>query len=257
MQRVEMNATVRDRAGKGVARGLRREGRVPAVLYSEGRSSLLSVNPVDVIRILRSASGENALITLKLSGETGGQARTAILRDYQTDPVSGELLHVDLFEISMDKPLRLKVPVEIKGDIPEGVKEGGVLEYHLRELEIECLPAMIPDRLDVVVAHMKIGESLHVKDLTIGSGIRLLHSPEEVVLSVMAPISEEKLTQMLTATPAETKEPEVLSKGKKEEEGAEAGAEAGAKPGAEAAPAAGEVKAKPGKEGPAAGGAKK
>lgn len=248
MQRMDLEAEQRQKSGKGVARTLRRAGRIPAVLYGEGKSSLLSIHPADLIKILNSESGENALINLKIKGGESVETRTAILRDFQKDPITGGILHADLFEINMNKAIRLKIPIRVTGDQSEGVKEGGVLQHNLREVEIECLPSMIPDHLDVDAAHLKIGESIHVRDLQVQQGIRILEDKDLAIVSVAAPMSEAKLEEILAGTPAETKEPEVIGK-KKEEEG-EAGAAAepgaGAKPG-EKAEAKGEAKAaKPG-----------
>ncbi|MBI3611269.1 MAG: 50S ribosomal protein L25 [Nitrospirae bacterium] len=233
MQRMDLEAEQRSQSGKGVARSLRRSGRIPAVLYGEGKSNLLALQPADLIKILKSESGENALINLKIKGEKSVETRTAILRDFQRDPVTGGILHADLFEINMNKPIRVKVPIGVKGDLPAGVKEGGVLQHNLREVEIECLPSVIPDHLYVDAAHLKIGESIHVRDLEVEQGIRILEDKDLAVVSVAAPMSEAKLEQILAGTPAgEVKEPEVIGK-KKEEEG-EAGAAvepaAGAKP---------------------------
>ena len=259
MQRVDLEAELRDKSGKGVARQIRRAGKVPGVLYGEGKSTLLILNPSDLLEILRSESGENALINLKLKGAKsasgGKEAITAILRDFQRDPVTRELLHADLFEISMNKAIRVRVPLEATGEVPAGVKEGGVLQYNLRELEVECLPAMIPDQIEVNASHLKIGEAIHVKDLQVAEGIKVLEDPEMAVVSVAAPISEAKLEEILAGPPAaaEVKEPELVGKEKKEgeEEVAEAAAPGGEKqeakpqaPGGEKPEAKTEVKGK-------------
>jgi large subunit ribosomal protein L25 len=247
MQRMDLEAEQRQQSGKGVARALRRSGKIPAVLYGEGKSSLLAVAPADLIKILKSESGENALINLKIKGEKSVETRTAILRDFQKDPISGGILHADLFEINMNKAIRVRVPIMVKGDVPEGVKLGGVLQHNLREMMIECLPSMIPDHLDVDATHLKIGESIHIRDLQVEQGIRILEDKDLPIVSVAAPMSEAKLEEILAGTPAEAKEPEVIGK-KKEEGEAEAGAEpaAGGKAG-EKAEAKGESKApKPG-----------
>jgi large subunit ribosomal protein L25 len=205
------------------------------VLYSGGRSTMLSLNPADLTRLLHSAAGENTLIDLKVAG-SGGQERLAILREVQHDPLTGAPLHVDLFEVALDRAIRLKVHVEVIGETPIGVKEGGVLQHGLREVEVECLPALIPDAVRVDASLLKQGEVIHLRDLQVGEGVRLLDDPALVVVSVTTPMSEEKLAELLTATAKETKEPEVLAK-KKEEEGEPAAAAAGkleAKPEAKA-----------------------
>ena len=231
MQRMELTADRRERAGKGVARSLRREGKIPAVLYGAGKAENISLNPADLLRVLRSASGENALINLKISGGAPAQPRTAIIRDYQKDPLTGGILHADLFEIDMNKTIRIKVPIVMKGDQPAGVKEGGVLQHNLREVEIECLPSLIPDNLAVDASRLNIGESVHVRDLHVDSGVRILEDLDLAVVSIAAPMSEAKLEQILGGTPAgEAKEPELIGK-KKEEEEAAAAEGAAAKPG--------------------------
>ncbi|MDE3017904.1 MAG: 50S ribosomal protein L25 [Nitrospirota bacterium] len=231
----DMAAEVREKAGKGVARQLRRIGKVPAVLYGEGECLLLTVDPSAVIKILRGHAGSTALINVSLTGAASKPNRTALLREYQVDPVSGELLHVDLFEISMSKPIRVKVPVSVVGGMPAGVKEGGVLHHNLRELHIECLPAALPDAIEVDASNLAIGQGVHVKELTPVAGVKILDEAEQMVVSVAAPISEAKLEALLTSGAAaeEGKEPEVIGKGK--EEGAE-GAEKAAAPAGEAKP---------------------
>jgi large subunit ribosomal protein L25 len=163
----------------------------------------------------------------------GGRQRScvAIVRDSQRDPVTDEVLHVDLFEISLDKPLRVAVPVQIIGEVPAGVKEGGVLHHHLREVEVECLPLAIPDKLTIDASPLLINQALHVRDLTVDPAVRILTPADQTVVSVAAPISEAKLEQLLTATAKEVKEPELVKKERVEEE--EAPAEgAAAKPAA-------------------------
>jgi large subunit ribosomal protein L25 len=245
----DLAAEVRQQSGKGAARQLRRNGKIPAVLYGEGECVRLTLSPESIIEILNSHAGSTALISLAVAGATDKGQRTALLRDYQVDPVSGELLHVDLFEISMTKPIRVKVPVSIVGGTPAGVKEGGVVHHNTRELHIECLPSAMPDTIEVDASALMIGQGIHVKELAKRDGLRLLDDPELMVVSVAAPISEAKLEALLTSGAAveEGKEPEVIGKGKEEPaaEGAEkAAAPAEAKAGEkkEAAPAKAEKK---------------
>ena len=223
----EIAADARDRAGKGVARKLRRSGKVPGVLYGQGECLLLTLDPVVLTKILRSPAGSTALISLNINGANSQKPRTALLRDWQIDPISGELLHVDLFEVSMSKSIRVKVPVNVVGGIPAGVKEGGVLQHNLRELHIECLPGSIPEAIEVDASELKIGQGIHIKELHHGEGIKLLDEAEQMVVSVAAPMSEAKLEALLTsgAVPEEGKEPEVIGKPKEEVEGAPPAAE--------------------------------
>ncbi len=247
----ELAVAVRDRAGKGAARSMRRSGRVPAVLYGQGECLLLTISPEELIKILKSQAGSTALISLTVEGAKSKPNRTALLRDFQVDPVTGAVLHADLFEISMDKPIRVKVPIHVVGGVPTGVKEGGVLHHNLRELYIECLPAALPDHIEVDAAALKIGEGIHVKEITKRDGIRFLDDADQMVVSVAAPMSEAKLEALLTSAAGAAGEPEVAVKGKEAVagEGGEA-AKAGA-----AAPAAGEKageKKEAGKEAPKA-----
>lgn len=217
MQKIEIQSEYRKDAGKGVARQLRMRGKIPAVLYSAGASTLLTMDPKEIDKVLHSLSGENTLITLKVEGGTGEASRVAILRDFQRDPITGKILHADLFEISMTEPILVKVPVEVTGGVPAGVKEGGVLQHNIRELEIRCLPSLIPDHIQVDATPMGIGQSIHVKDIHLEAGIEMMADPDQVVVSVAAPMSEAKLEELLTSAPKEGKEPEVLTKKEGEE----------------------------------------
>jgi large subunit ribosomal protein L25 len=238
----ELAATVREQAGKGVARAMRRAGKIPAVLYGQGECMLLSVSPTSLTKILKSHAGSSALIALTIEGAKSNPNRTALLRDYQLDPVSGAVLHADLFEVSMSKPIRVKVPIQVVGGTPVGVKEGGVLHHNLRELYIECLPSALPDHIEIDASGLAIGSGVHVKELTVSEGIRLLDDAEQMVVSVAAPLSDAKLEALLTSGAAAGAEPEVIAKGK-EAAGEGAGAEA-----AKAGAAAGEGKAAEKKE---------
>ena len=236
MERVALTALVREKAGKGVARGLRREQRVPAVLYSHGKSMPISMVSRDVTKILNTEGGEHALINLTLEGAQGGGERMALIKDYQTDPLNGSLIHLDLMEVAMNEKVKLQVSVHITGS-SIGVKEGGIFQYGLRTLEVECLPTQIPDNIEVNITNLKINESLHVRDITAPEGVRILTDSDSTVATIQPPISAEKLESMLAAAPAaEAGEPEVVGKKKEGEAEAAAAPAAGAK-GKEAAPA--------------------
>ena len=250
----DLAVTVRENSGKGAARQLRRGGKVPAVLYGQGECLLLTIEPEPLVKILKSQAGSTALISLTVNGAKSKPKRTALLRDFQVDPVEGKVLHADLFEISMEKPIRVKVPVHVIGGMPVGVKEGGILHYNARELHVECLPAALPDHIEVDASPLAIGQGIHLKEIAKKEGVRYLDDPELMVVSVAVPMSDAKLEALLTSQavgPEGAKEPEVAAKGKAAAEGVE-----GAAPGA--APAAG-AEAKPGekKEGAAAAAAPK
>ena len=241
MKRIALTAQVREKVGKGVARGLRRDAQVPAVLYSHGKSTPIAMVNKDVSKVLNTEGGEHALINLTLQGGKGAGEKLALIKDYTVDPISGKLMHLDLMEVAMNEKVKLQVAVHISGTAI-GVKEGGIFQYGQRNLEIECLPANIPDFIDVNISHLKVNESLHVKDIAAPEGVKILTEGDNTVATIQPPISDAKLEAMLTAVPAaatEGGEPELVKKPTKEGEVAAKGKE-GAK---EAAPKAGAPKA--------------
>ncbi len=210
----DLTVAVREQAGKGAARSMRRAGKIPAVLYGQGECLLLTVNPEELVKILKSHAGSTALISLTVNGATSGQNRTALLRDYQVDPVTGAVLHADLFEISMSKPIRVKVPIKVIGGTPAGVKEGGVLHHNMRDVHVECLPAAMPDHIEVDASALTIGSGIHLKEIGTREGVRFLDDAEQMVVSVAAPMTDAKLEALLTSGAGAAGEPEVMTKGK-------------------------------------------
>lgn len=200
-------AEVRTQSGKGAARQIRRTGKIPAVVYGQGRSHLIQLDPKAIQKILVAQAGSTGLISLNIQGETEAQHRTAVIQDVQRDPIEGSILHVDLLEVSMDKPVRVKVPVHITGSVPIGVKrDKGVLNQPMRDLHIECLPTVIPDEIEVDASELAINQGIHVRDIQAGEGIKILDDPDGMLVNVAAPISEAKLSAMLgteAAAPAE------------------------------------------------------
>jgi large subunit ribosomal protein L25 len=225
-EKIIVEAAARELRGKNEARRLRSTGKLPATLYGgKGGAISLAVNAKHIGAILRSESGHNTLFQVDM----GGKHEPAILKDWQVDPVTGKLLHVDLLRIAMDVRMRVKVPVHTFGE-PKGVKvEGGVFETVTREVEIECLPGEIPTEFRVDVSNLALNGALRASELPIDTTkMKLLTDPERVLAHVVAlRIEEEKPADVAAAatTPAE---PEVIKKGKKDEEGEE-GAEAGGK----------------------------
>lgn len=253
----DMIVEARKSLGKGVARALRREGKIPGILYGQGECIALTIGPDQIRKVLHSESGSNALLNLNITGGDKEIKRTAMLRDYQVDPITGAILHADLFEVAMDKPIRVRVPVAVTEGIPVGVAEGGVLQHNLRALYIECLPGQIPGHIMVDPTRLKINQGVHVKDIPMPTGLRILDDPDIMVVSIVAPISEAKLEALLSAAPAGegVAEPEVIGKGKEEEVVEEA--QAGAKAGAKVAPAPAAEAKEEKKEGKEAKGEKK
>src|SRR5438477_1571607 len=216
-----LEAQPRDPGTKNDARRVRREGKIPAVVYGAGKQALpVSVDPRQVSRILHSETGHNSVFDLSVDGE-----RTkAMIVDWQYEPIKGALLHIDLKRIAMDQKLRVNVPIELVGE-PAGVKQqGGILEQITREVEIECLPGDIPNQIDLNVSELVFGMVLRVSDLPKSDKIKFLTDPDQPVAHIISIKEEEAPSAEAVAGEAATAaaEPEVIKKGKQEaEEGAE------------------------------------
>jgi len=198
-------ATVRTKSGKGAGRQIRRAGQVPAVMYGQGQSHLIQLDPRAIQKILVTQAGGTGLIALSIDDGGQVQQRTVVIQDVQRDPVSGLMMHVDLLEVAMDKPVRVKVPVHVTGGVPLGVKrDKGVLHQPTRELHIECLPRAIPEHIEVDASALEVNQGIHVRDLNVDAGIKVLDDLDGMVVNVTMPISEAKLSAMLTSegTPA-------------------------------------------------------
>src|SRR6476619_150613 len=214
-----LEATTRDTFGKNEARRTRREGRVPAVLYGgDGKEATpIAVPPKALLKILHSESGQNTLISLKLAGASDTRV---LVKDFQIDPVTHEVLHADFYRISMDRVLQVTIPVTVHGE-PKGVKQqGGILEFIRREIVIECLPADIPEHVDVDVSELMLHQGIRVRDVATDPKWKSVTEGEAMLVHVIMPKAEEApapadaAAAAATATPAE---PEVIKKGKKEE----------------------------------------
>jgi large subunit ribosomal protein L25 len=222
-----LEAQPREAGTKNRARRVRREGKIPGVVYGAGKDALaVSVDPRHVLRILRSDSGHNTILDLALDG---GERTKAMIVDWQYEPIKGHLLHIDLKRIAMDKALRVNVPVVLQG-VAEGVKtEGGILEQMLREVEIECLPGDIPSHIDVDISHLVFGKVLRVSDLPHNEKLKFLSDANQPVAHVTSVKEEVVATPEAVAADAAAvpAEPEVIKKGKTEteEEGEAAAAE--------------------------------
>jgi large subunit ribosomal protein L25 len=220
-----LEAQARDTFGKNEARRTRRGGLVPGVLYgtSDGpnkEATPIAVNPRALLKILHSESGANTLISLKLAG--GGDTRV-LVKEYQLDPVTHEVLHADFFRIAMDRLLQVTIPVTVKGE-PKGVKQqGGVLEFVRREIEIECLPADIPENVEIDVSELMLHQGIRVRDIATNPKWKPISEADMMLVHVIMPKAEEvaapadAATAAAAAVPAAPAEPEVIKKGKKEE----------------------------------------
>jgi large subunit ribosomal protein L25 len=224
MELRELTIRKRDGAGKGAAKRLRRTGQVPAILYGGAQPVNVAVVPRDIYRLVHGREGSTQL--LRVSFAESGESRMVIIRDLQYDPVSENLLHVDLQEVAMDRPIQVSVAVHHVGDAV-GVRETfGILEMILREVQVSCLPGNIPAILEADVTSLRIGDVLTVKDLKAPDGVRILNDPNQAVATVAPPAAEEVAAPAVTAEVAAAPvEPEVLTerKPKEEKEGEEKG----------------------------------
>jgi large subunit ribosomal protein L25 len=216
MPEVVVTARRRAESGKNVNRRLRVAGQIPGVLYGAQKESVpVSVSPKEIGNILRSATGENTLFDLDLEGSR----RKVLIKEFQLEPIQGHLLHADFYEVALDKALQVSVHIELHG-VPVGVKvQGGVLDFITRDLEIECLPTDIPEKIEVDVSNLELNKHLRVSDLTLSDKLTVLTEPDVVIAHVVVPRAEEApaATAEAAAAPEAGAEPEVIKKGKAEE----------------------------------------
>jgi large subunit ribosomal protein L25 len=216
MADLTVDAEIRQEFGKNANRRMRANGRVPAIVYGRGLDSVaVSVDPKDLERILHSEAGHNTIFKLAFEGD----AKDVLIRDYQVDPVREEFLHADFQTVIMDQVMTFQVPVEAVG-IAEGVRlYDGVVDTVLREIELECLPTDLPDHIRVDVNDLGIGDSLRVADVEVDeSKIQVLSDPGQVVFNVIPPAVEEEPEEVEEEVVDQEAEPEVIGKGKAEEE---------------------------------------
>jgi large subunit ribosomal protein L25 len=211
----------REAAGKNVARRLRRSGKIPAILYGTGKDPVvLTVDPRLLVDILKSHAGQNTIFQLNLAGTD--QKRHVMIREYQVDPVGGQLIHADFVRIEMDTAIEVEVPVVLQGEAA-GVKlDGGILEIVSRQVRISCLPSNIPDGLAIDISPMKIGDHLSVADIATSDKYTILSDPHVILVVCSPPAKEEPAPGAVVEAVAAPVEPEVIKKGKQLEEGAEA-----------------------------------
>ena len=219
---ITVGAEVRQTRGKNEARRTRRRGLIPAVVYGSFQDPVaVAVSPKQIQQILHSSTGYNTIFDLAISG---GETTPVMIVDEQFDPIKGNLLHADMKRIDMTKRLRVSVPVTTHGE-PRGVKQqGGLLEVVTRAVEIECLPDEIPEHFTVDVGELMIGQSKRASDVALTGSMKLVSPPDAVIAHVVALRAEEtpaaaEAAPVVEGAPAAA-EPEVIKKGKKEEEGA-------------------------------------
>src|SRR5216110_2890760 len=218
-KQVKLKAEPRASVGRSAVRKLKARGVIPAIIYGgKDKPQPLQVSARDINAMMSHASGENVLVELEIAGEKSN--RTALVQEVQHSPVRGDILHIDFHAISMDETIQAEVPLEAIG-VPNGVKNfGGLLEQSLRALAIECLPRDLPDRITVDVSQLNIGNSIHVRDIQLPSGVTAKVPVDLTVFSVMAPVVEEE--PVAVEAEAAAAGPEVITE--KKEEGEATGA---------------------------------
>ena len=218
MSELTLKVRQRDELGKNANRRLRNDGQVPAVVYGLERDPIsIRVADREIFDLLRKG-GDNAVFLLEMEGTD--QKRHAMIRDLQVHPITGKMVHIDFQRINMEETVRVAVPIEVVGT-PLGVKnEGGMVEFATREVEVECLPNLIPQQLELDISELHLGQHLEAKDLAMPDGVELQEEPSRVIVTVtLARIemteAEEEAAELLEA---ELEEPEVVGRGKEEEE---------------------------------------
>ena len=221
MSEIVVSAKTRADRGKNAAKRLRREGLVPGVVYGgTGENVAVAVDPKALQRVLRSEAGRNSILKLDIAN---AGSTNAILKSWQVDPIKEKFLHADFYRIAMDVAIRVTIPIHVTGEA-RGVKvDAGILELIMREIEVECLPGDIPERIDVDVTDLGINGALRISDLAAPAKVKILEEADQVVVHVVA-VKEEVAAAPGVAAPVEGEaaaapaEPEVMKKGKKEEE---------------------------------------
>lgn len=187
MELIELKTTLRTVTGNGPARQLRRQGQVPAVLYGpKTESILLAVPAVDIEHVLRKGHLRQAVLSLSIDGGPEKIVRTAMFKELQTHPVTGQFLHADFYEVSMDQKISVKVPVVVAGK-SIGVENGGMVQVVRRELEVLCLPNAIPDSITIDVTALDMGDSVHIQDIVLPEGAEMAGDANYTVVTILSP----------------------------------------------------------------------
>jgi large subunit ribosomal protein L25 len=220
MERISIKTEKREELGKGAARSLRKNSMIPAVLYRGGASTPIKFSKKDLSQFINTTFGKQMMVNLEFSD---GDSKLALMKEYQLDPVRGELIHADFFEVSLTEKVKVIAHITTVGE-PIGVKrDKGISQHLFREIEIECLPDKIPGNIEIDISGLEIGQSFHVSELALGDDVKILTNPEEVIVTIVAPAVEEVAAPVEEVVAPEEgapegAEPEVIKKGKKEGE---------------------------------------
>lgn len=224
MAEITIHAQQREAIGKEAAKRLRNAGLAPVIVYKKGKIGVnLAIKSVDLIHALHTSAGENVIIKLEYEKDGKKTHKTVIIKEMQHHPLRGTIIHVDFSEISLTQSIQVKVPIHPVGEAIGVKRDGGILEHVLWELDIECLPTQIPEKIDVNVDELEIGNSIHVRDLKVDNDIKILTDPEEVVMIVEHPKVEEEPEAEEEVSEESTQEPEVIGEKEREERQKEKG----------------------------------
>ena len=213
-----LDVELRTEFGKNESNRLRVKGFVPAVLYSHGNTETLNV-PVKAFKsIFKGHISESVLLDLNITNKPEDSKLQAFVKDYDVDPVTSEIMHIDFYKVTAGEKIRTVVKIEIEGT-PKGVREGGVLEVFERELEIECLPKDLPERVVVNVSDLGINDSIHVADIKIGESVKFLGSLERAIASVVIPQVKEEVVEAKEAVEGEVEGEEAKAEGEETDTG--------------------------------------
>src|SRR5213593_4886532 len=217
MKEIVVDVKSRETLGKNPSRRLRHEGLIPAIVYGAKKDAVpVVVDPKKILEIIHSESGVNTIFQLGLAQQEA--RRHVMIKDYQVDPVKGNLIHADFVRIQMDEVIEVEVPVQVTGEAA-GVKlDGGILDHVTRQVRVSCLPVDIPEHVTIDVTALKIGDALRVSDLPRSDRYRILSDPDQTLVVVSPPAKEEVIAPVAEAAPAAPAEPEVIKKGKAAEE---------------------------------------
>lgn|ERR1039457_1874997 len=183
MKKLELKVETRSKTGKGISRQLRAQGLIPGIVYGKNlKATPVTINTKELAGAISGEGGQNRLITLKGEGDLNGSV--IIVKDILRDPLKGTMRHVDLHQINLDEKCRVEVAINLVGTAI-GVKEGGLLEITMHRLEVECLPGQIPEHIDLEIRKLAVGQSLHVRDLVLPDGVKVLEDPKAAVVSVI------------------------------------------------------------------------
>jgi len=189
MATMQLNTTIRSKTGKGPARRLRSEGKLPAIFYGpKANPIMLSIDYVQLKKMLKGKSAENIIFDLRIDSGEKGQSKKVMIKEIQRDPVTRDYLHVDLYEIAMEKEIEINIPVYLI-NTPIGVSKGGILEHTRRELGVSCMPKDLVEKIDIDVSGLDIGQSLHIGDISFPPGLKSTEDASLTIITVVAPIT--------------------------------------------------------------------